>query len=583
MPFAGFEDMDACMREHSDKESPGAYCAQIHYEVTGEWPAEKYEKQFGSEPLFEMPIEVAEKMVEVGDVPLGTWKQTDVDDLNLLTRYVQAAQDPLEVKETFDMVKLSRTDEVSDVISKADTIDKVGFDAQVNRSVQMVFKQDDEFLIWGPASVEIVDKEQDKISVDALDKALPQLLKRARLSYNHTDQIVGRILENFETEEPVDVTIDGKTYKRNEFPTDVLELEEDDNPALYVAGEVFDDTQQASNVRKEIEQGSIDSYSISGEALVTQKQVDGSMVYDDILEMDLSAVTLCEEGMNQEAKFARVNADSESIETAEKYQEDFEVTSGSVSQTQQAIAKSMSDDNTSGLNPEDFVKADEVEGEIASKQYVNDELGEAVSKTVDAVVDELDGSVVKEEQFEEKARSVVQQELNGFLPKGDLVTRSFVESKLKEDYDYEEEEDDEEEKGDYEEDDDEDDDEMERADDEMEEEEMMDEMEDDDMDDESMEEDKAFTRQELEEELPGDVWSVVSEYVGDSKRVKSNEQPENLTEDDLEKAVQSVLKGEAVQSPGIDMDERADELDELYKDDEDGDVDTASPALDKWN
>ena len=582
MPFAGFEDMDACMREHSDKESPGAYCAQIHYEVTGEWPAEKYEKQFGSEPLFEMPIEVAEKMVEVGDVPLGTWKQTDVDDLNLLTRYVQAAQDPLEVKETFDMVKLSRTDEVSDVISKADTIDKVGFDAQVNRSVQMVFKQDDEFLIWGPASVEIVDKEQDKISVDALDKALPQLLKRARLSYNHTDQIVGRILENFETEEPVDVTIDGKTYKRNEFPTDVLELEEDDNPALYVAGEVFDDTQQASNVRKEIEQGSIDSYSISGEALVTQKQVDGSMVYDDILEMDLSAVTLCEEGMNQEAKFARVNADSESIETAEKYQEDFEVTSGSVSQTQQAIAKSMSDDNTSGLNPEDFVKADEVEGEIASKQYVNDELGEAVSKTVDAVVDELDGSVVKEEQFEEKARSVVQQELNGFLPKGDLVTRSFVESKLKEDYDYEEE-DDEEEKGDYEEDDDEDDDEMERADDEMEEEEMMDEMEDDDMDDESMEEDKAFTRQELEEELPGDVWSVVSEYVGDSKRVKSNEQPENLTEDDLEKAVQSVLKGEAVQSPGIDMDERADELDELYKDDEDGDVDTASPALDKWN
>lgn len=582
MPFAGFENMDECMREHSDKEESGAYCAQIHYEVTGEWPAEKYEKQFGSEPLFEMPIEVAEKMVEVGDVPLGTWKQIDVDDLTLLTNYVQAAEDPSEVKETFDMVKLSRTDEVSDVISKADTIDKVGFDAQVNRSVQMVFKQDDEFLIWGPASVEIVDKEQDKISVDALDKALPQLLKRARLSYNHTDQIVGRILENFETEEPVEVTIDGKTYKRNEFPTDVLELEEDDNPALYVAGEVFDDTQQASNVRKEIEQGSIDSYSISGEALVTQKQVDGSMVYDDILEMDLSAVTLCEEGMNQEAKFARVNADSESIETAEKYNESFEVTSGSVSQTEQAIAKSMSDNESSGLNPDDFVKADEVEGEIASKQYVNDELGNAVSKTVDAVVDELDGSVVKEEQLEEKARSVVQDELNGFLPKGDLVTRSYIESKLKEDGDYEDDDEDEEEKGDYE-DDDEDDEEMERADDEMEGDYEEEEMMEDEMEDESMDEDKAFTRQELEEELPGDVWSVVSEYVGDTKRVKNDEQPESLEQDDLEKAVQSVLKGEAVQSPGIDMDERADELDELYKDDDDGDVETGSPALDKWN
>jgi len=253
-----------------------------------------------------------------------------------------------------------------------------------------------------------------------------------------------------------------------------------------------------------------------------------------------------------------------------------------VSQTEQAIAKSMSDNESSGLNPDDFVKADEVEGEIASKQYVNDELGNAVSKTVDAVVDELDGSVVKEEQLEEKARSVVQDELNGFLPKGDLVTRSYIESKLKEDGDYEDDDEDEEEKGDYE-DDDEDDEEMERADDEMEGDYEEEEMMEDEMEDESMDEDKAFTRQEFEEELPGDVWSVVSEYVGDTKRVKNDEQPESLEQDDLEKAVQSVLKGEAVQSPGIDMDERADELDELYKDDEDGDVETGSPALDKWN
>jgi hypothetical protein len=33
--------MEDCMADHSDKEDPGAYCAQIHYNATGEWPAEK--------------------------------------------------------------------------------------------------------------------------------------------------------------------------------------------------------------------------------------------------------------------------------------------------------------------------------------------------------------------------------------------------------------------------------------------------------------------------------------------------------------------------------------------------------------
>lgn len=40
MPFADFDSMEECKREHSDKDDPGAYCAQIHYEATGEWPGQ---------------------------------------------------------------------------------------------------------------------------------------------------------------------------------------------------------------------------------------------------------------------------------------------------------------------------------------------------------------------------------------------------------------------------------------------------------------------------------------------------------------------------------------------------------------
>ncbi len=40
-PFADFESFDECVSEHSDKDDPEAYCAQIHYEATGEWPGGK--------------------------------------------------------------------------------------------------------------------------------------------------------------------------------------------------------------------------------------------------------------------------------------------------------------------------------------------------------------------------------------------------------------------------------------------------------------------------------------------------------------------------------------------------------------
>ena len=576
-PFAGYDNMNECKTDHSDKDDPGAYCARVYHEVTGNWPSEKYRKRFADSAVFPTPLEVAEKAVTVGDVPLGMWKQIPTDDFSLLQKFAEVEDDKRRFKKVIDMVKLSRTENVSDVISKADNISKVGFDATINNSVGMVLKQDDEFLIWGPASVEVVDKEQDKISIEALDKALPQLLKRSSLSYNHTDQIVGQILERFETEEPVEVTIDGTTYERSEFPTDVMELDEGHAPALYVAGEIYDDTNQSQTVREKIEEGVINSYSISGEALVTQKQVDGNMVYDNILEMDLSAVTVCEEGMNESSKFARVDGDAEEVVTTEDVEKDFEVSPGSVNATtEEVLAKSMSEKE---FNPDEFVKVDSVDGEIASKSYVNDQFGdvvdkseleEAIDKTVDAISDELEGSVVKEEEFEEKAREIV----NSVLPKGDLVTRSYIEEVFNEKEDHDDEDKDYEDKED-------DGGEAEEMEGEEEEDEEHDEEEAEAEEAEDNGEDKKYSADELQEELPGDVWSVVTEYIPDTKREKSEEQPEEITESDLEKAVRTVMSGQQVQSPGTSLEDRADELDELYK--EDGDEVEGSPALDKWS
>ena len=184
---------------------------------------------------------------------------------------------------------------------------RVSFKARLSGGVETLFKSDDgdRFVIWGKASVEVVDKEGDKITGKALQDALPQLLRRSRLSVEHTDQLVGDILESFETDEPTTVEIDGKEYTRTEFPTGVLKIDGEE-PTLFVAGEVWNDTQQARESREKIEEGEYDSYSISGEAITSSTQVKNGDVYDKISELDLSAVTLCEEGMNQKAKFGTV-------------------------------------------------------------------------------------------------------------------------------------------------------------------------------------------------------------------------------------------------------------------------------------
>lgn len=182
------------------------------------------------------------------------------------------------------------------------------FKAELRGGVQAVFKVDDRFVVWGPASVEVVDKENDKITTEALEEALPQLMRRKRMSWEHADMLVGDILEEFKTDEPVTVEYANRSVTRKSFPTEVLHSDEDDVPddGLYVASEVYDDSRAAHEVREKIEAGEIDSYSISGEAISSKTKYESGDVYDEITKLDLSAVTYCESGMNQRSKFGQV-------------------------------------------------------------------------------------------------------------------------------------------------------------------------------------------------------------------------------------------------------------------------------------
>lgn len=480
-------------------------------------------------------------------------------------------------------------DEVESKLSKADTVEKVGFTAQVG-TIPTVFKADGEFVIWGPASVEVVDKEGDLIEASALSDALPQLLKRARLSLEHSDQLVGKILEKFETEQPVSVTVGEKTYERNEFPTDVMNLEGIE-PALYVSGKIWDDSRQARETREKIQSGEIDSYSISGEALVTQTKVKDGEAYDEIVDMDLSAVTLCEEGMNQKAKFGVVTGQTDDTEKSGSVTMDDspDVSSGDLqSVAKSAISKTMSSSNTEDGSSKSLdletveEKFEEViqnhlpDGELATKDDVED--------TVHDLIEQQDRASEQDDTDDEGTTNFRHEDVENpfdrdFSPA--VVERMVdkITEKIEEEYDLErgdyEEEDEEEEMsgGDDEEDDmmemvaakygvstekarellrqfGEEGGDMPEGDDEEEEEMPEGDYEEDD----EMEEGGAmeYSADELERQLPEDVFEVVNEYIeaSDTQKSETTETDDGVEKSEIESAVEEVLKGRGLNKTG---------------------------------
>lgn len=227
------------------------------------------------------------------DIHKAVEQVLDKHDLSKREAYSVAYKDSESAEERVELAKAAPNG----------SVEEMSFDvASEGSDLGVLSKADDSFLIWGPASVEVVDKEQDRIKASALQEALPQLLKRRRLSWEHSDQIVGDIRKRIVTDEPKEVEINGRTYKRDTFPTDVLELSGME-PALYVAGDIYGDTKKAREVREQIQKGEVDSYSISGQAIVTEMAVKNGETFTDILKLDLSAVTLCKNGMNQMAEF----------------------------------------------------------------------------------------------------------------------------------------------------------------------------------------------------------------------------------------------------------------------------------------
>jgi len=178
--------------------------------------------------------------------------------------------------------------------------------------------ENDRLFIYGPASAEILDTQGDIIEIDAIKKALPQLLKRARVTVDHKDQIVGEIIDALDKS--------GQIFKTEvRLPTDdelsKFSKLEKAKEALFVLAEIWNDTKYCSEVRKAIEKGQYRSYSISGNVVNSRPCKSDENCARIVSDLNLSAVTICQNGANPAAQFDILKEENNMTEEAKKTEE----------------------------------------------------------------------------------------------------------------------------------------------------------------------------------------------------------------------------------------------------------------------
>jgi HK97 family phage prohead protease len=152
-----------------------------------------------------------------------------------------------------------------------------------------------DLIVAGYASVEVVDKQGDKITKEALKGAFKKYMedpKYRNVQLAHSNIQVGEVIPNYTDSE-------GRLWKS-----------EVDDVGMFVVVELRDDIEKAKEVAAEIRKGSLRGFSIGGQAFKRVRKSDpvhGN--YQEISKLELHEITICEKGINPEATFRILKED----------------------------------------------------------------------------------------------------------------------------------------------------------------------------------------------------------------------------------------------------------------------------------
>jgi HK97 family phage prohead protease len=167
-----------------------------------------------------------------------------------------------------------------------------------------ILKGNDDLMIGGYASIEIVDKQNDLITLKALQESVKKFMEDSKfrnVMTNHSNVQVGEVVDSYRDR-------NGKLWKS-----------EVDDVGFFVVIKLRDDIEKAKEVGRNIRKGSLRSFSIGGQALQKVKKSHNELgEYNEISKLELHEVTICEKGINPEAKFDILKQDIGSENMSEK-------------------------------------------------------------------------------------------------------------------------------------------------------------------------------------------------------------------------------------------------------------------------
>ena len=165
-------------------------------------------------------------------------------------------------------------------------------------------------MIGGYASIEIVDKQNDLITLKALNEAVDKYMENPKfrnVMTNHSNVQVGEVIKSYRDKS-------GKLWK-----TEV------DDVGFFVVIKLRDDIEKAKEINRGIRKGSLRSFSIGGQAIQKIKKSHPELgQYNEISKLELHEITICEKGINPEAKFDILKQDKKQVKNMSKLEKALE-------------------------------------------------------------------------------------------------------------------------------------------------------------------------------------------------------------------------------------------------------------------
>ena len=224
----------------------------------------------------------------------------------------------------------------------------------------------DNLIIGGYASIEVVDKQNDLITLEALDDAVHKFMGEKtfrNVMSNHSNVQVGEVVEQYRDK-------NGTLHK-----TGV------DDVGFYVVIKLREDIEKAKEISRGIRKGTLRSFSIGGQAISKKSRTNSELgKYNEIDKLELHEVTICEKGINPEAKFDILKQDvGGENKMSEKLEKALEELNGLVTQVQEIRKEETEKGDGEKMKPMDSTVMDDADDATTSMDYSKNE-GEDLDK-----------------------------------------------------------------------------------------------------------------------------------------------------------------------------------------------------------